>query len=1085
MTAGAPRAASGRCGRRGWSVGLSLLALVAVPALAQRASEPTGPLAPLAFRDPRLGPTIWAVPQGDPAVLGPERPEVAAGLARLEAASLGTGRRWQGLVDARSGRLVGAEGAPIPWASGRGNQLRGVPATTSGLAASARNLVAELAPALGVELADLVVSTARSGPIGDSLWTIELDLVREGLVVEGARVVFRIGHGNLIQFGSELLPDPEAAVPPRVLDLAAAREVAAARVGGFTAGDQFLDPGSELLLPALVPLATAEAGEGIGLLRAWSFTFRRRGVSGTWRTRIDATTGEWLELLNLERHGRVTGGIFLTSPVEDAEVNVPMPYADAAPSPPADGGGIVSGTGPNTTTLNGPFVTVDDQCGQIALTSDWKGDLALGISGGSDCLTPGFGGAGNTAAARTQFYYLNRAKEVARGWLPSVAWLGDPLEVATNIEDECNASWDGSRLNFFRSGGGCGNTGEIAAIALHEFGHALDDYDGNSFSPDFGTGETYGDITAALFTRSSCIGPGFQGSPCAGYGVACNSCTGVRDIDWAQRADNTPHTVENFTRVRCPSAPGYAGPCGREGHCESYVSSEAVWDFAARDLSSPGSAAAWATTERLWMLSRPTATAAFACNNGAAPWTSNGCNIGSLWKTMRAADDDDGNLANGTPNSCHLYAAFDRHGIACPADPGANVCFAGCTPPLAPSLVALPGPERVDLSWASAGPGQVYDLYRSELGCDGGWVPVATNLAGTTYQDLTVQPGFSYRYRVAAHPSGNAACTSPPSSCQTAVPTEGSCTAPAAPATLTATATSVTTIQLDWPVVPGAAGYVVYRSAAPAGPYTAIGSTASNTYTDAGLDGGASWSYRVRSFSGRCDSGDSPTASAVTEPCVWMPVADHDFGSGSGLLDWTTWTLPGHTGAANSWRGRQSCTQEVFRYGGATCGGDYGLDEAVAVRPPAVAVALEAAKTRARIDHRFSFETDWDGGALAVAVDGGSFAVQPPGRMTGAVAGGDLAVGCEPAGWASTPIFTGTQGTVEETVLDLDPACNQVLGGTAGCAGHQVELAFLALTDCFVTADGWFLDRVRVEVCRADPLREEDFEDGSVDDWDF
>ena len=34
-------------------------------------------------------------------------------------------------------------------------------------------------------------------------------------------------------------------------------------------------------------------------------------------------------------------------------------------------------------------------------------------------------------------------------------------------------------MNFFRSGAGCGNTGEIAAVFDHEWGHGLDDNDAN------------------------------------------------------------------------------------------------------------------------------------------------------------------------------------------------------------------------------------------------------------------------------------------------------------------------------------------------------------------------------------------------------------------------------------------------------------------------------------------------------------------------------------------------------------------------------------------------------------------------------
>src|SRR4029079_13634966 len=132
---------------------------------------------------------------------------------------------------------------------------------------------------------------------------------------------------------------------------------------------------------------------------------------------------------------------------------------------------------------------------------------------------------------------------------------------------------------------------------------------------------------------------GFLGFNCGGYGDPCTACTGVRDIDWARHTSATPATANGFILTHCG---GGGGACGREGHCESYVASEALWDLAARDLPGAGTPEAWLIAERLWYLSRASATAAFTCDTTGPSWTSDGCGIGSLWKAMRAVDDDDG-----------------------------------------------------------------------------------------------------------------------------------------------------------------------------------------------------------------------------------------------------------------------------------------------------------------------------------------------------------------------------------------------------------------------------------------------------------
>ena len=183
----------------------------------------------------------------------------------------------------------------------------------------------------------------------------------------------------------------------------------------------------------------------------------------------------------------------------------------------------------------------------------------------------------------------------------------------------------------------------------------MDSNDGNGGSNDNGTGETYGDFTAALQTLDSCTGWGFLGGNCGGYGNACTNCDGVRDIDWGRHADNAPMTVASFTGPNCPSdgGGGYVGPCGlgqaapndKEGHCESLVSSGALYDLGAFDLQAgcgtrnagfppigvvlvpeaPTTQPELGASPTACGISRgPSANQAFTCNIGAL--TSNGCN---------------------------------------------------------------------------------------------------------------------------------------------------------------------------------------------------------------------------------------------------------------------------------------------------------------------------------------------------------------------------------------------------------------------------------------------------------------------------
>ncbi|MGE5233604.1 MAG: hypothetical protein ACM3OB_05795, partial [Acidobacteriota bacterium] len=770
------------------------------PASAQIARDPSDDLAGRTFVSPRLYAPV------DAESLDQLRSIAGAAVQNDWAAfTMSTTGEWRASIDKRSGRLEHLEGAGVPWIPGRGNHLgwadvaggngalRRHPdmALMEGLA---RDFMPRIAGLLGVDAKNLVFNAGRSMRPADYLWFVSFDVQRGGLPIEGAHVTFTVNNGNLIMVDAANLPSPDAKAPATRFDRGQARQKLAEYLGGFQGDDQFVDRGSYHQLPAQRADARFnegyEYGKGRELAGVWQFTFKRPGQMGTWRGRVDATTGEVLDFFDVNEYAAVNGGAYQSDKPATEKV-LPMPFANVSSGGYTNSAGLYNYTsGTVSTTLSGQYVKITDSCGAISKSSDATGAIALGTSTGTDCTTPGSGGAGNTHAARTQFYNVNRAKEVARGWLPSNTWLTQQLTVNVNLNQTCNAYWDGTALNFFKSGGGCNNTGELPGVSLHEYGHGLDSNDGSGDPPDNGSGETTGDFTAALATHASCIGAGFLSSNCSGYGDACTSCTGVRDIDYAKHSSNAPATVSNFTQTKCPAPsannPNYVGPCGanaiatgatskkKEGHCESLVSSQALWDLANRDLTSSGLSlgAAWALTDRLWYLSRSQGSAHFVCNVSGTTWTSNGCAAGTLFRTFRAVDDDNGNLNDGTPHGAAIAAAMNRHGIACTTDTAWNTSFAGCTPPAAPTLSATAGNNSAALSWSATS--AAYDVYRNETGCSAGFIKVANDLTTTSFTDNAVANGLTYYYQIVAQPSGNEACASAPSTCVSVTPVASS-----------------------------------------------------------------------------------------------------------------------------------------------------------------------------------------------------------------------------------------------------------------------------------------------------------------------
>ena len=95
----------------------------------------------------------------------------------------------------------------------------------------------------------------------------------------------------------------------------------------------------------------------------------------------------------------------------------------------------------------------------------------------------------------------------------------------------------------------------------------------------------------------------------------------------------------------------------------------------------------------------------------------------------------------------------------------------------------------------------------------------------------------------------------------------GPCTPPAAPTGLTATATSQTQINLSWTAVPGATSYTILRATTSGGPYTAVGTSTTTSFSNTGLNCNTTYYYVVTASNG-CSSGNSAQAQATTQACT-------------------------------------------------------------------------------------------------------------------------------------------------------------------------------------------------------------------------
>ena len=693
-------------------------------------------------------------------------------------------------VDLRTGRWARLQPVePLLPGKGVGNDLtwdalgRGAPKGDAELAAAAWDAfagwLARHAEDLRIDPSELVAPGRVTvySPEHIHIWSPRRVA---GLPVRDASLTASIRYGNLVLFGVENWGDlRDAGFAELTADQATKsleRHLVARPLGArWKESELVWLPVSTVDEPGV-----ATYGDGLGYRLAWALRYDL-GVAGEhWEAMVDARDGSLLSVTDTIHHGaatprRATGGVYPTSndgtPPDGVEqLNWPMPFTNitvAAQVFAADAGGNlpVCADGSISTALAGPFIRMQDQCGAINLSS--AGDLNFGAGPGTDCVTPGVGGAGNTHASRTGFFELNQLKAMAMSHLPTNFWLQGQLTSVMNIPQACNANWNGSNINFFRSSppNFCGNTGELAGVFDHEWGHGMDNND--AVPTVSNPGEGIADVYGSLRLDDSCIGRGFfTDGPCGGYGNPCDTCTGIRDIDWMARSLNTPTNI-TWINANCGGGPA---PCGGIVHCEGAVYSEAVWDLWNRDLTAaPYNYTLDRAREVAVFATFHGATAVgtwFSCNQG-----SGGCAATNGYPNYRVGDDDDGNLNNSTPHSAAIYAAFNRHGIACAPVPTDSGC-AG-TPAAAPVVTGLARDRGAKLTWPAVAGATEYRVYRTDgvFDCAFGKTLLATT-TDLQFIDSGLQNGREYSY-VVIGTNGTDTCLGPASSCTQVTPAAG------------------------------------------------------------------------------------------------------------------------------------------------------------------------------------------------------------------------------------------------------------------------------------------------------------------------
>lgn len=690
---------------------------------------------------PSAVPTIATLQQGQ----GPRRLALPVPASAAETAELlghfpdlrrflsEEGKGWDVTFDRRSGEPMLLQGPGIPLLPGDAEPR------ARGLLAKHPRMFGDVAA--GALLLDAFATGSPDG--ANELYLIRFRHAPWGYDERDARVTFVVNHGKLIQIHADRMVASLGAVAPLLtVDEAWARMLVTA---GVTEAPKLLatELQTVLLSPGDEPPGVYTGPIGLGYERhlAHVFRFQLPDDPRTLVAYVDARSADLLELFDDNRYAGVTGAIF---PRTSGTTEVVAPFVDATVqnvgSKTTDLGGNYSyALGVATSTLSGANVLASDSCGAANVsTATAPGNLLFGPSSSTDCSFSSTGHA--TRAARNAFYHLNNVRRMGQKWLQGVnaiatAWFGSNVPAHVNVMDMCNAFWDGSSVNMFRSGGGCNNTGEISDVFFHEWGHGLDQNTKSTSVGDSAKGEAVGDTVALLMTHDQCIAPNFFATTGSSETIQCP--TASRDLAFVITPQNISRTCS--TSTTCHGALGY------ECHCESHVLSGAHWRLAQLFVQRYGVYEGWNRFEKGFLRALPSITAYL-------PMTA-----GNAYDAWLAADDDNGNVTTGTPNADIIFQAFYEQGIA---GTHRNREVVQCaTPPGAPTVSATGNAGNIALSWSAVSGATSYSIFRNQTGNEGqAFLPLASGLTGTTYTDTQVQGGYPYAYEVVAIVGG---CASP------------------------------------------------------------------------------------------------------------------------------------------------------------------------------------------------------------------------------------------------------------------------------------------------------------------------------------
>jgi hypothetical protein len=471
------------------------------------------------------------------------------------------------------------------------------------------------------------VSSERHG----RLWYVNFRQMVNSFPVYGSLVQFRLSaDGRLVSISSRIFREPGPVSSPAV---------SASTAEALTKAETFFVEGRDRLMETkLVVYPKLVSGETHYFL-SWVVDLITVDPPSHWFYVVDAMTGgvidRWNQIYYEEAaldsiYGRVRGYILPSTPTDTPELE---PFEALLVELLSGGTDITDSAGSFLIESDGviPDSILVELLGSYAnVINDSTTDAALRLE-----AVPGIPNSvlwdetNAPTSERNGFYHAVVVHDYVTALDPSFTQMDYIMPVRVDINQTCNAFWDGFGMNFFRAGGGCANTANIADVIYHEYGHGVTDYQYRpNQQPSGAMHEGFSDYLGATITDQSLIGRGFFGPG-----------------SWLRNTDNN----------RVWPAP----ECGGSVHCIGESIAGSLWDMRQNLVASLGQEAGVALADSLFHYSRYGFSRTFP----------------DYFMDLLLMDDDDGDLTNGIPHADEICDAFDNHGLSCVLTPNAPIVY--------------------------------------------------------------------------------------------------------------------------------------------------------------------------------------------------------------------------------------------------------------------------------------------------------------------------------------------------------------------------------------------------------------------------